>query len=215
MKTISESHFECYCRQNRIDFETIPTDPNTKTADYILKIPEKVIVEVKQIQDNADEKAIVSKLPEKINNEMFRVSKAPSRIRAAINDSSPQIKNSTKGVLPAVLIIYDASSNLMCLDNEDFLQAMFGDEEYHVLKGRSHFGKNQKVTRMKNTSISAIGWLKYFYPARLELILFHNPFAKNPLKNNSSIVLTNINYELSQIGNLYNNWIRMQAENPK
>jgi hypothetical protein len=214
MKTISESYFESYCKQKGIELEIIPTDQNTKTADYLLRTPEEIIVEVKQIQDNPEEKAVLSKPTGQLNDDMFRVSKAPSRIRAAIADSSSQIKNSTKGIIPSIVVIYNASSNLMCLDSEDFAQAMFGDEEYIFPENRSHFGKNKKVTKKENTTISAIGWLIHSYPEKLDLFLFHNPFAKNPLINKSSFILTNNNFVLSLTDNFYKTWVRMLTENP-
>jgi hypothetical protein len=37
------------------------------------------------------------------------------------------------------------------------------------------------VTRTANTSISAVATLRWEYPERLELVLYHNPFARNPL----------------------------------
>ena len=114
------------------------------------------------------------------------------RIRNIIDDAYSQLKNFAKDLHPCIVVAYDLTKGLSHLDNEDILNAMYGDEgvktsdsskDSEEVNPLSHkFGGNRKVTKGTKRSLSAIALLEFNESneiARLEV--FHNIHASIPL----------------------------------
>jgi peroxiredoxin family protein len=191
----SEKLFESFCNQKGIHFSRVLEECNRRSADYLIQISNKeIVIEVKQLENNRDELNLLQSRTLENDGDMFTVSTASKRIRKAIESSSQQLKNTSKGTIPTLVIVCDTTIGLMGLDSEDFLQAMFGDEIFNLSDYSQKFGGNRKMTQKSNASISAVGWLRKEKDHSAELFLIHNPFSKNPIDGEISKILSNNSY---------------------
>ena len=194
VQTQSEIWFEEYCAQSLLSCKRI-TEQNTKTPDYELQIDgQRIIVEVKEITRNPEERASDRLLAERGYG--AGLSNTPGdRVRKKIKDSSPQIKARTQDTYPSLLVLCDLSNG--CgqitghLDPYNVRVAMYGLEQMHIAVPREpsaspyvtglSYGPKRQMTQDHNTSISAIGVL--FTPASTEIKLhvYHNKYAAVPL----------------------------------
>jgi hypothetical protein len=113
-------------------------------------------------------------------------------VRAKISAASPQIKAMTKGQLPGMLVLFDRGLSAAHLDPYQIRVAMYGLEQIHISlppigSGDSpystgmSYGSGHKMSPNSNTSISAVAALVTPSPNRIDLIVYHNSFATNPL----------------------------------
>ena len=186
--TRSEQLFEAFCLQRRIVCRRVPTT-TARTPDYEIYLSRrKIAVEVKEIGPNRSELAAQQLMRA---GEFAIVSAIPGeRVRGKISDAVPQLKASTKGRRPGLLVLFDTGFAAEHTSPYNIRVAMHGFETHYLgipndLKLPAYvkdkdFGKGKKTTATNNTSLSAIAVLDD-RGAKPELRVYHNPFAKAPL----------------------------------
>jgi hypothetical protein len=190
--TVSEQLFEQLCMERNVPCELIPTAAGQRTADYRIWLDQQeTIVEVKQIEPSDHERELLASA---LNDDAPAVvSNAHIRIRNKFDIAKHQLRNLSGGRLPSLFVLYDNTNGLSGLDDEDFLNAMHGDEVLEisstasespstVLKTFHTFGKkSRKVGKHHNRSVSAVCRLLTDSARSPRLRLYHNEFASNPL----------------------------------
>jgi hypothetical protein len=191
-KTESEILFETFCAQIEIRCEPIPTKPkeNEVTPDYdIYPNQQKVVIEIKQIDPNAEE---ITRQKIVDAGGVAGTSGTPgARVRSKIAAGAGQIRIRAKGKYPSILILYN---NVPLSDHTHpyFIRvAMYGLESivlgvpkemdrlpYLIDK---KFGPRRKMTKNDNTSISAVAVLEKNAEGNLILFIYHNAHAEIPL----------------------------------
>ena len=193
MKTESETLFEKLCSEKRIQFEPVPTEENLRTPDYRIWLDTiEIIVEVKQMELNKDDLKFIENVTKGIDVPNGFRGTGHIRIRNIIDDAYPQLKNFAKDFHPSIVVACDLTKGLSHLDNEDVLNAMYGDEVVIISDlpkdfaeanpTRHKFGGNRKVTKGTKRSLSAVallGFNEFNEMGRLEV--FHNIHASIPL----------------------------------
>jgi hypothetical protein len=189
-RTFAEYLFERFCDEHGIPCARVP-ETTAKTPDYeILSKTTPVVVEVKDIEPNAEE--IES---ERLLNERGwgnATGGTPGgRVRAKIDAASPQIKARAQGRLPSILVVCDEGREIGHVEPYHIRVAMYGLEQIYVAvpppgQGSPYatgmgYGPKRKMTPGHNTSISAIAAM--FMPRCdvISLFVFHNKYAKVPL----------------------------------
>ncbi len=186
-KTKSELLFEQFCDENSIPYAQIDQS-DYRTPDYEVHFGEqRVVIEVKQIDANKNERKIQERLPK-----LRRIGikeRSDERVRHAIDAAHEQLKNRSQGMLPAILVLYD-NSPFKSIDSTDIKNAMYGnetvilyvsddnDESFSEIKNGG-FGSGRKFTKVDNTTISGIAKL-YMFGMTLRCDIFHNQYAKCP-----------------------------------
>lgn len=206
-KTKSEELFETYCRSAGLAFERIITS-DTKSPDYyICPSNTRVIVEVKQINMNKDERSALENSKKGIPLSTALSSTPGDRIRIKIKNASPQIKSLTNGVHPSILVVFD---NTWCGHTDRYFvkAGMYGLEQ-HVLRKAGHpdfiislerkkLGPKKKMSRSCNTSISAVGIIK-INDYSISMDIYHNIYASNPLNPDLLRFVNTKHFTLQQI----------------
>jgi hypothetical protein len=186
--TISETLFEKFCSNSEIKCVPIQLE-KSRTPDYEILIDEKrIIVEIKEIERNKEEKASL-----RLHGFEEGHGIPGDRIRAKINKACTQIKNRSKGIYPSILVLVDLTWGGH-LDPYYIRVAMYGLEQIHMnipvnLSKRPYitgidYGPKRKMTQDNNTSISAIGVLSATNKKEILLQLYHNRYAAVPLDHN-------------------------------
>ena len=191
--TRSEILFERFCGESRIRFTPIPpeSEARRRTPDYEFHLQEPpILVEVKQIDPNPDDKALLRQLQE---TEMYEFQDAlGKRLRGKISKASSQLKARVRTDQPALLIVYNNVDVIRGFTTpRQMMSAMYGQHE--VVLTRSHggplaqllsfsprLGGNRRLTLEHNTTISAVAVL-FEGPEGPYLIVYHNRFAANPI----------------------------------
>ena len=189
MKTVSEGFFEFFCQQKGIRWKRV-AEEDTPTADYDIYVPRrKVVVEVKEITPNKEERQAEKELAEK----SFVIgSLTPGqRVRKKISEADRQIKYRTRRRYPGLVVLFDRGFVAGHLDSYQIRVAMYGFETLQIAVPRDQqvrpytvgakYGKKRKMTPNHNTSISAIGALHSLGPRSIELTVYHNAYASVPL----------------------------------
>jgi|HubBroStandDraft_6_1064221.scaffolds.fasta_scaffold43825_3 hypothetical protein len=182
--TESEILFEKFCAQLRIPFRRVGCS-TTKTPDYDITLGGfTVVAEVKQLDQNEDDKEGWAKLKTGVVAEWVTTD---VRVRRKVKKAEKQLNERCHGTLPGMLVLYDNGS-LGGTDVTDIKTAMFGDETVKVLRRKIdgatiasaiHPGCNGVCTKNDNTTVSAVGlffWLGDGY----QLSVFHNHNAAVP-----------------------------------
>jgi len=194
MLTQSETWFEEYCNNRKIDFDRIE-ESDEKTPDYTIRLDgQEIIVEVKEILPNAEEKKAM--LEAKKNGTPFVTRILPGeRIRKKIASASGQIKARTKGKSPSILLICDIRNGcgqvIPHLDQYHLRVAMEGLDQVVIglpedknqsptIIGRKS-GPRKKMTPNANTSISAVAVLSTPPGEPIKIEVFHNKYAAHPI----------------------------------
>ena len=187
-KTKSEILFEQFCKENSIPYSQIDQS-DCRTPDYEIYFGKiLVVIEVKQIDRNKNEKKYQEQLP-KLGRVGIR-EKSAQRVRHIIYDAHEQLKNRSQGKLPAILVIYD-NTPFKSIEPTDIKNAMYGDEtvglyslddteDLFIEIKNGGFGSGRKFTKDDNTTISGIAKLYMFGTLRLDI--FHNQYAKCPFE---------------------------------
>ncbi len=184
-KTESEILFEEYCDQLDIDCAPIPR-ADTKTPDYELILgAQLVIAELKQLDLNDEDSSSFEQA--RVRGWASAWPNPANRVRRKIQKAGRQLKARSKGLTPALVIIYDNGTS-GGVDRTDIRTAMYGDEKVDVSLSPGeapdvtplHAGGNRQLTENCNTTISAVGVL-YRLTTELSISLFHNHFATNPI----------------------------------
>jgi type I restriction enzyme S subunit len=188
--TISEAAFEAFCTDVSIPFVRIPRKQNERTADYLVNSgAQQFVVELKQFDPNEEEEAAIAARAE---GKIVAQGGVPgSRIRLAIQNAAPQLKLSSGGRLPAMLVVYNCTGVNMHTDPYSVATAMQGLDVIDIAVpaetsespnfGPPRSGPKKKMTANSHTSISAIAVLGDNLDGRMRLDVFHNRHAKNPL----------------------------------
>ena len=187
--TISELLFEELCHILRIRCERISRDKGP-TPDYdIFPKGKRVIVEVKQIDPNVDDRRAQEELRTK---KMALISNAPGkRVRKKITDAAPQLKKRAKGKYPSLLVLYSNVPLAGYTDSYAIKTGMYGYEAVVLSAPRDFstpvtikdrkFGPKRKMTPNQNTSISGIAVIVADSNGPKELRIYHNIYASIPL----------------------------------
>jgi hypothetical protein len=194
MRTQSEIWFEEYCANRGVPCSRIE-ESNGRTPDYELDLDgQKIIVEVKEILPNAEEKASIEKL--KRESVGLATGGTPGeRVRGKIADASGQIKAKTDGRLASLLLLCDIKYGCGQITGHvnpyNIRVAMEGlDQLILALPQDRHkppyttgmkSGPKKKMTDMHNTSISGIGVLSTPPGAPISLVVYHNRYAAIPI----------------------------------
>jgi hypothetical protein len=216
-KTLSEQLFEQLCDIRGVRFEPIPRIKNIRTPDYRMWLNgiDQVIVEVKQMDCNKDDLRLIENVRKgKEIPSGFRAA-GHIRIRNIITNAHSQLKNYSKGLNPAIIVIYDNTEGLAHLDYEDILNGMYGDETVIVdfsqdteseakLIGHK-FGGNRKLTPYDNRVVSAIALLN-FKSNTPNLCIFHNIHAEICLKPETAWQIADKQFTIQKDSAAYQFW---------
>ena len=216
-ETISENIFENICESRGVPYRKLATRENRRTPDYlILPSGEKVVVEVKQIEPNDEDRELQEKSKQGETTGWWADN--DTRIRRKIKRGAKQLKAVAKGRCPAVLMLYD-NRKIKIVDNEDVLNAMYGDEELTLgvpLDGEKPFplgvgfGGNRQMTEENRLYISAVAFMRQKYPEEWIIALFHNVFASEPLDPDVASSFADVQYALTEPkSKAYQNWTRI------
>jgi hypothetical protein len=190
-KTISEEVFEEYCAGRGIPCNRIP-ETSTKTPDYELVLgTQRVIVEVKEIARNPEERESDRLLAERGRGNVTGGTPG-DRVRSKIAACSKQIKARTNGILPSMLVVFNDGRVLGHVEPYHIRVAMYGLEQVYLsvppigsnaspsVTGMG-YGPRRKMTPEDNTSISAVAALVMSSRHEIHLLVYHNRFAAVPL----------------------------------
>jgi hypothetical protein len=223
-KTISEHLFERFCQEKSINFRRLDVSnlPDIKTPDYeIFTSGGSIIVEVKQLDPNEEDKRLYNQLLNEDDVDVRR--QVPgSRIRGKISDAMPQLKIAAKEGKPALIALY---SNLILdakqIDPYDVLTAMYGLETATIIVPphaskkpylkHVKFGGKKKVAPEFNTTLSAILTLYEDWGSHeLFASIFHNVYAAHGLDPNVIRGLKIRHFSLpTKDGKIFKEWIEI------
>lgn len=217
-ETVSESIFERVCDRRGVLYRKLATRENQRTPDYlILPSGEKVVVEVKQIEPNDEDRELRKKSKKGETTGWW--SDNNTRIRRKIKQCAKQLKAVAKGRCPSVLMLYD-DREIKIIGNEDFLEAMYGDEELTLavpLDGGEPeplgvgFGGNRQLTEQQRRYISAVAIMRQKFPGEWVVVMFHNVFASRPLDPDVASSFADVQYDLTKPKTKeWQNWTRIR-----
>ena len=190
----SEDLFEQFCTSRNLPLfrcvnPSVPTtEKRSKSADYILLAQgNPIVVEVKELNPNPQEKAFVQRLSDQGEQAGF-TSEPGKRLRKTIDDAMPQLRETSLGLIPTLLVVFDNSGlPLTRLEPYEILTGMYGLEQVvfqvpkdpHEKPGviNHKFGPNQKVSPAHNTTLSAVAVLYQLRDSNQALELYHNDYA--------------------------------------
>jgi hypothetical protein len=220
--TVSEKIFEQLCRNRQVHFEPIPTTEGRKSADYRVWLGQvEAIVEVKQIDPNDHDRDLLDLAHQ--DHPVAIPSKAHIRIRNKFDKAKKQLKNLSGGKLPALFILYDNTNRLSRLSNEDFLNAMYGDEILQLFINKNSprpkieytfhtFGQGRKLAEDYNRSVSAFCRLITTDDNTPFLWIFHNEFSTAPLSPQAGRIIAEKQFARpSATNNEYRFWKEIQS----
>lgn len=186
---IAETIFEKYCTRNGIRFDKISRINNQRTPDYkIFGSSVEILTEVTSINTNSEERKILEKLKTK---PLAYWPNTENKLRRKINDKANQIRAYANNNNLTLIVFFDNRGKLASLNSDDFRFAMYGNDSISflydesgkhepILKG-NYFGGDRRMTDEYNTTISGLGHLKILSNDEIELDLYHNHFAQNPI----------------------------------
>ncbi|MEM9416091.1 MAG: hypothetical protein AAGA29_11550 [Planctomycetota bacterium] len=200
-RTKSELLFEELCKLENIPFDRLLELQDDKQPDYeIAPKGEKVVVEIKQIEPNDEDKAFAAALEQ---DGMATQCRSPDRmsrrIRNHMRDSCQQFTSylSRNSPVPAMLVVFDNAKNHYT-DPYTIQVALHGYEQVTLGVGPpgvdpvvidAGFGErnNRELRPDKNEHLSAVAtlhecWEVYKPHDRfLRMAIYHNPYAETPL----------------------------------
>ena len=228
-RTKSELLFEELCAQHGIVMSRLPVCEKRKQPDYKLTFGEQnVVVEVKQIEPNKDDKTFTAALKRDGEASQCRnPDDVAERVRNHIKGGMRQIKSYLQHNpgMPAILIIFDNAKNEYT-DAYTIQTAMHGFEKVvFKLPNRGQpitvvergFGphNNKEIRQDKNQDLSAVATLHEFWDLNthergLALCFYHNNLAKHPFatkwwkgKNIVHLIIEN------KTPGEFQNWVRI------
>ena len=185
--TISEVLFETLCEQRTVSCYRLPAGAS-RTADYRVDLRSiSVITEVKQLEENDEDRRLALVW----GTQQSPGAVAPSnRVQGMLEDAYPQIKCSSEGRLPTMIVVYNNSGPWNSIDAFTVSIAMFGSfgfvlgltaENTVTLQGHGYLGE-RKVTKDTFRSLSVIGVMERSSNDAPYLRCYHNPFAIIPIQ---------------------------------
>ncbi|MCA1602715.1 MAG: hypothetical protein LC776_14100 [Acidobacteria bacterium] len=190
-KTISEILFDGLCASRGITCLLVAEGQGRTPNRELVFGSERVIVEVKEITPNKEEQESDRLVAERGYGNVL--SNIPGdRVRNKIAKCSPQIKARTAGQHASLLVLFDRGQAAGHIHPDILRVAMYGLEQVHfsvppIGMGSPYstgmsYGLKRKMTPEDNTSISAIGALFMTGPEAVSLTVYHNRYAKLPLR---------------------------------
>jgi len=188
--TVSERLFEQFCTENSIRFVRIEEE-QYQTQDYDVYFScHRVVAEVKQIDPNDDDLELSKQLHS--HGIASAWDETERRVLLKINSARKQLKSGSRGRFPTVLVLYD-NVPTKPIDTEDIKTAMYGHETVRYslsdnpidsppTKTSVGFGSNRRFTPEHNTTFSAVALLHRFGDGTSLLSVFHNIYAKKPIR---------------------------------
>lgn len=196
-KTQSGKWFESMCDEKQVPFIRIQ-ESDFQTPDYEIEVSgQKIIVEVKEILPNPEEKTSIKKM-EREGVGLATGGSPGARVRNKINSASGQIKARTGGRLPSILVLCDIRYGCgqigRHLDPYNIRVGMDGLDQvvFAVPNDVSKTpysigmisGPKKKMTDRDNTSISALGVLHTPLDQPISIFVYHNRYAAIPIESN-------------------------------
>lgn len=204
--TKSESLFEDFCNSMSVIFKKIPVGLQ-KAPDYFIYSNDLVcIAEIKQIEHNKEELAIINTDPAIVGEyEATYGTVAGERIREKLKAGMRQIKGEFSNY-PAIIIIYNNTLWPEYTSGDYILNALYGIEAILVSSEAAPeggakilnrwFAHNRMATPNHNTSLSAVGILE-IQNMKISLTVYHNYFASRPFPLNVFAKKLATHYHLS------------------
>lgn len=192
-KTTSESLFEAFCRAHGIRFRRIPVslESRIKSPDYdiFVKRGRKIVVEVKQIDPNPQEKREIAKFT-KPGNSAISIKYSPGkRVRGKIIDAQGKFRRRMRSRYPSLLVLFNNVRLFKHTEVWDVLSGMYGQPVFPVMPNRQigpmELGPNRTMTggaNGTNRSISAVGVLRIQKDGNPSLTIYPNVYATIPLE---------------------------------
>ena len=190
--TRSEQLFEQFCACNGLVPHKVP-EGKSRSPDYYLDVDEnRLVVEVKQIDPNKQERSVLRKPPDEWNEgDIFHWDIPGDRLRNKIANAMPQLRALSEGVYPTLLVVYDNVKAWPELTDEYAVRvAMHGIETAIITpetapeggaKIRERwYGLRKRVTARHNTTLSAIAVMSD-QDCDILMTVYHNWYAKNPM----------------------------------
>jgi len=189
LPTVSEDIFEQFCAVKGIECSRIPEGAQ-KSADYFVSSNKlSLIVEIKQLDPNDEDKELstIWFSPDSPGSE------APSkRVQGLLKDGYPQIKRSSEGKWPTMIVVYNNSGPWNWIDTWTVSKAMFGQfglvyglssDNSIKVTGHGYFGQ-RKLTKNSFRHLNVVGVLNKTGTMQISLSCYHSPFAAMPVEPN-------------------------------
>ncbi|OFV97582.1 MAG: hypothetical protein A3H28_12715 [Acidobacteria bacterium RIFCSPLOWO2_02_FULL_61_28] len=206
--TESEQLFESFCAARQLSFQRIQ-ECDGKSPDYRLCLQDtEIIVEVKQIEPNAEEKQLLNMPPEEWDAEnVYHWGIPGDRIRKKIADALPQLKALSREKVPTLLVVYDVVKVWPELADDYAVKvAMYGIESALISSAvapeggarilRRWYGPRRRLTSQHNTTLSGIAVMASRDGAEIGMRVYHNYFAANVLPKTKLILPGILQFEL-------------------
>lgn len=186
VETISEALFKQHCATRGIPCRRIDEDGN-KVADFELSLNLGLAVaEIKQLDPNAKD---LAREATPVGHLVGSGHAPANRIRNLLSDAYRQIRPYAAQGTPAVVVCYNNAGGLNFKDNFTVTRAMFGGMAAYITLGQDglihHTGQGftgqRKVTRNTCRGLSAVCVLTTTPDGETKLVVYHNPYATNPL----------------------------------
>lgn len=189
-QTISEAMFVALCEEQQVPCYRLP-EGKCRTPDFEIELDgKKVIVEVKQLDPNPEEKRLLEQFSK--DGRVQGGGVIGDRMRKTIRSARKQLQARARGIHPALLVVYCTFEPLAPhTDPSNVKAAMYGfetviltptdDPDFPVTSLPAGFGGGRTMTEEHNTTISAVGVLQHDFHKRTHLLIYHNDFAVIPL----------------------------------
>jgi len=190
--TESERLFEEFCRNANLRLDRV-AEGETKSPDYCMYLAStKVAVEVKQIEANQEERALLCTPWDEWDPANVHHWGVPGgRIRKKISSAVPQLRKLSQGRLPSLLVIYDTIVFWPELADEYAVKvAMYGVETALISPDvapeggakilRRWHGPRRRLTAEHNTTLSGLGLMNTGAQG-ISIRVYHNYYAACPL----------------------------------
>lgn len=187
-KTESEILFEQFAGSLSIPCQPIPCERG-QTPDYELRLNgNRVIAEIKQLDENDDDKSNWAEARSRGVGSAFGGTE--ERLGKKLKKANKQLKARCCGSIPGMTIVFD-NGTFSGIDGDDILEAMYGKQTVTFTRFSDgtvqpcdlHAGREGVLGAAKNTTISAVGWLRC-NGDHSTLRVYHNHFAAKQIDPN-------------------------------
>lgn len=193
VRTISETLFERFCTETGVPFRCLSPDPSIggRTPDYeVYWQNPPVLVEVKQIDPNCDDKTLRRLFTD---TGEYSFSGVPGhRLRGRISKAGSQLRARAKPDQSTLVVVYNNVGVLQGFtDERAVMSAMYGRYQVDISTSRGlgaqvlsvarRLGGGRSMTLKHNTTVSGVAVL-FEWPKGPCLVVYHNRFAARPLQ---------------------------------
>jgi hypothetical protein len=148
----------------------------------------KIVVEVKQIDPNAQEKREIAKFTKPGNSAISIKYGLGKRVRGKIIDTQGKFRRRMRSRYPSLLVLFNNVRLFKHTEFSDVLSGMYGQPYFPVMPNRPigpmALGPNRTMTggaNGTNRSISAVGVLHIQKDGNPSLTIYPNVYARIPL----------------------------------